>query len=156
MHPFKTKGYLRNQVREGIYISWAVPKDNKLRVRALPDRRQTSESKTHKRIKSLSNKKWFDEECRLKRHEWQKLANKKHRDPLNTTIREQYDHTLAQYKKILNSKKNDHYKCQDFWARKDCSQFQIDGRHQKRRGCSINLGRKLATIFPQSSFKWTS
>ena len=54
---------------EGIYIPWAVPKDNELRVRALPDRRQTSESKTHKRIKSLSNKKWFDEECRLKRHE---------------------------------------------------------------------------------------
>ena len=26
---------------------------------------------------------------------------------MNTTIREQYDHTLAQYKKILNSKKND-------------------------------------------------
>ena len=75
--------------------------------------------KTRKRIKSLSNKKWFDKECRLKRHELRKLANKKHQDPLNTIIREQYHATLyhatlyhatlAQYKKLLNSKKNDHY-----------------------------------------------
>ena len=65
--------------------------------------------KTRKRIKSLSNKKWFDKECRLKRHELRKLANKKHQDPLNTTIREQYHDTLAQYKKLLNSKKNDYY-----------------------------------------------
>ena len=46
--------------------------------------------KTRKRIKSLSNKKRFDKECRLKRHELRKLANKKHQDPLNTIIREQY------------------------------------------------------------------
>ena len=65
--------------------------------------------KTCKRIKSLSNKKWFDKECRLKRHELRKLANKKHQDPLNTIIREQYHDTLAQYKKLLNSKKNDYY-----------------------------------------------
>ena len=64
---------------------------------------------TRKRIKSLSNKKWFDKECRLKRHELRKLANKKHQDPLNTIIREQYHDTLAQYKKLLNSKKNDYY-----------------------------------------------
>ena len=57
-------------------------------------------SKTRKRIKSLSNKKWFDKECRLKRHELRKLANKKHQDPLNTIMREQYHNTLAQYKKI--------------------------------------------------------
>ena len=38
-----------------------------------------------------------------------KLANKKHRDPLNTTIREQYHDTLTQYKKLLNSKQNDYY-----------------------------------------------
>ena len=66
-------------------------------------------AKTRKRIKSLSNKKRFDKECRLKRHELRKLANKKHQDPLNTTIREQYHDTLAQYKKLLNSKKNDYY-----------------------------------------------
>ena len=52
-------------------------------------------AKTRKRIKSLSNKKRFDKECRLKRHELRKLANKKHQDPLNTIIREQYHDTLA-------------------------------------------------------------
>ena len=66
-------------------------------------------AKTRKRIKSLSNKKRFDKECRLKRHELRKLANKKHQDPLNTTIRDQYHDTLAQNKKLLNSKKNDYY-----------------------------------------------
>ena len=38
----------------------------------------------------------------MKRHELRKLANKKHQDPLNTIIREQYHDTLAQYKKLLN------------------------------------------------------
>ena len=65
--------------------------------------------KTSKRIKSLSNKKWFDKECRLKTHALRKLANTKHQDPLNTIIREQYHDTLAQHKKLLNFKKNDFY-----------------------------------------------
>ena len=68
-----------------------------------------SAGNTRKRIKSLSNKKWFDKECRLKRHELRKVANSKHQDPLNTIIREQYHDTLAQYKKLLNSKQNDYY-----------------------------------------------
>ena len=67
------------------------------------------EGKTRKRIKSLSNKKRFDKECRLKRHELRKLANNEHQDPLNTTIREQHHDTLVQYKKLLNSKKNYYY-----------------------------------------------
>ena len=33
--------------------------------------------KSRKRIKTTSNKKWFDRECRLKRHELRKLSNKK-------------------------------------------------------------------------------
>ena len=45
----------------------------------------------------------------MKRHELRKVANNKHQDPLNTIIREQYHDTLAQYKKLLNSKKNDYY-----------------------------------------------
>ena len=65
--------------------------------------------KTRKRIKSLSNKKWFDKECCFKRLELRKLANKKHRDPLDTTVREQYHDTLGQYKKLLNSKESDYY-----------------------------------------------
>ena len=54
------------------------------------------EGKMRKRITSVSNNKWFDKECRLKRHELRKLANKKHQDSLNTIIREQYDDTLTQ------------------------------------------------------------
>ena len=34
--------------------------------------------KRHKRVQSSSNKKWFDKECRFKRHELRKLANQKH------------------------------------------------------------------------------
>ena len=114
---------------------------------------------TRKRIKSLSKKEWFDKKmdrCRLKRHELRKLANKKHQDPLTTTIREQYHHTLAHlYKKLLNSKNNDYYNAKISELEKNCRKFrrenfpampQNDGRHKKRRGCSINLRRKLATI----------
>ena len=64
---------------------------------------KTKAEKTHKRINSLLNKKWFHKESRFKWHESRKLANKKHRDPMNTTIREQYHDTLKQCKKMLNS-----------------------------------------------------
>ena len=63
---------------------------------------------TKKRRHKISfNKKWFDKECRLKRHELRKLANKKHRDPLNFTLREEYHTVLRQYKDLLNHKKNE-------------------------------------------------
>ena len=59
-------------------------------------------TRRHKRTYSRSNKKWFDRECRLKTHELRKLSNEKHRDPLNTTLREKY-HTivLQQYEEII-------------------------------------------------------
>ena len=60
-------------------------------------------------IKSSSNKKCFDKERRLKRHELRKLANLKHRDPLNITLREGYHTVLKQYKSLLTRKKNEHY-----------------------------------------------
>ena len=60
-------------------------------------------------IKSSSNKEWFDKECRLKRHELRKLANLKHRDPLNITLREGYHTVLKQYKSLLTQKKNEYY-----------------------------------------------
>ena len=44
--------------------------------------------KRHKRVQSSSNKKWFDKECRFKRHELRKLANQKHRDPLRVIFSE--------------------------------------------------------------------
>lgn len=48
--------------------------------------------------KYLSTKKWFDKECHLKRHELRKLANKKHQDPLNITLREEYHTVLSSIK----------------------------------------------------------
>ena len=65
--------------------------------------------KRHKRVQSSSNKKWFDKECRFKRHELRKLANQKHRDPLNATLREEYHAVLKQYKTLLNNKRNEYY-----------------------------------------------
>jgi len=56
-------------------------------------------------IKSSSNKKRFDKECRLKRHELRKLANLKHRDPLNITLRQGYHTVLKQYKSVLTQEK---------------------------------------------------
>ena len=41
-------------------------------------------------IEPLSNKKWFDRDYRLKKHELRELSNQKHRDPLNATLREKY------------------------------------------------------------------
>ena len=63
--------------------------------------------KTYKRIKKSSNKKWFDCECRLKRHELRKVSNEKHRDPLNSEVRERYHKTLNDYKKLLDTKKRE-------------------------------------------------
>ena len=61
--------------------------------------------KNRKKLKPLSNKKWFDKECRFKKHELRKISNLKHRDPLNANLREQYQDTLTEYKKLLNKKK---------------------------------------------------
>ena len=65
--------------------------------------------KRHKRVQSSSNKKWFDKECRFKRHELRKLANQKHRDPLNAILRKEYYAVLKQYKILLNNKRNKYY-----------------------------------------------
>ena len=54
-----------------------------------------------RRCKISSNKKWFDKECRYKRHELRKLSDQKHRDPLNSTLREEYHNVLKQYKNLL-------------------------------------------------------
>ena len=68
---------------------------------------KTTKKRWHDKISF--NKKWFDKECRPKRHEQRKLANKKHRDPLNITLREEYLTVLRQYKDLLNHKKNDFF-----------------------------------------------
>ena len=63
--------------------------------------------RSRKRIKKTSNKKWFDHECRTKRHELRKLSNQKHRDPLNPELREGFHKTLHDYKKLLDSKRKE-------------------------------------------------
>ena len=66
--------------------------------------------RSRKRIRITSNKKWFDRECRLKRHELRKLSNQKHRDPLNSVLREKFHKTLNDYKKVLDSKRKEFQK----------------------------------------------
>ena len=61
--------------------------------------------KSRKRVKATSNKKWFDRECRLKRHELRRVSNQKHRDPFNSELREKFNKTLTDYKKLLDSKR---------------------------------------------------
>ena len=63
--------------------------------------------RSRKRIKKTSNKKWFDHECHIKRHELRKLSNQKHRDPLNPELREGFHKTLHDYKKLLDSKRKE-------------------------------------------------
>ena len=45
-------------------------------------------------LNNIANKKWFDKECRIKRHQLRKLANKKHRNPSNNVIRDLYHSAL--------------------------------------------------------------
>jgi hypothetical protein len=61
--------------------------------------------KTRRKINNPMNKKWFDKECRFKRHELRKLANQKHRDPTNLAIRETYHNALKTYKETLKRKR---------------------------------------------------
>ena len=62
-----------------------------------------------RRCKISLNKKWFDKECRYKRHERRKRSNQKHRDPLNNTLREEHHNVLQQYKNLLKHKRNEYY-----------------------------------------------
>ena len=55
-------------------------------------------------VSNPTNKKWFDKECRIKRHAVRKLANSKRRDPLNLNIRATYRETLNDYKQLLKKK----------------------------------------------------
>ncbi|CAB3986903.1 Hypothetical predicted protein [Paramuricea clavata] len=63
-------------------------------------------TKRRSQINNVANKKWFDKNCRLKRHHLRKLANQKHRNPTNTEIRNEYHIALKDYKNTLQIKKN--------------------------------------------------
>ena len=66
--------------------------------------------RSRKRIRITSNKKWFDPKCRLKRHELRQLSNQKHRDPLNSELREKFPKPLNVFKKLLDSKRKEFQK----------------------------------------------
>jgi hypothetical protein len=60
--------------------------------------------KIRRKINNVANKKWFDKECRFKRHELHEIANQKHRDPTNLAVREAYHTALKTYKETLERK----------------------------------------------------
>ena len=76
------------------------------------------------RISNTVKKKWFDKDCRLKRHEVRKLANQKRGDPLNTEIRISYHDTLSEYKNSLRTKQQNYKneKVRQLTESQDCSQ----------------------------------
>jgi uncharacterized membrane protein YgaE (UPF0421/DUF939 family) len=63
-------------------------------------------SKLKRKISNVAQKKWFDKECRMKRHHLRKLSNLKHRHLTNADLREKYHEVLKSYKEILQTKKN--------------------------------------------------
>ena len=76
------------------------------------------------RISNSVKKKWFDKDCRLKKHKVQKLANQKRRDPLNTEIRISYHDTLSEYKNLLGTKQQNYKneKARQLTESQGCSQ----------------------------------
>ena len=62
--------------------------------------------KRRSKITNTVTKKWFDKECRLKRHAVRKLANAKHRDPTNIDIRKLFHQRLKEYQLLIKSKQN--------------------------------------------------
>ena len=62
--------------------------------------------KRRTKLRKVTNKKWFDKDCKIKRSTLRKLSNQKHRDPLNISIRESYHIALREYKQLLTLKQN--------------------------------------------------
>ena len=62
--------------------------------------------KRRSKITNTVTKKWFDKECRLKRHAVRKLANAKHRDPTNIDIRKLFHQRLKENQLLVKSKQN--------------------------------------------------
>ena len=64
-------------------------------------------SKQRRKITNVAQKKWFDIDCRIKRHDLRKLSNLKHRDPTNVKLRKNYHDALKTYKATLQLKKKE-------------------------------------------------
>ena len=94
------------------------------------------EQNTKKRRCKISlNKKWFDKECRYKRHELRKLSNQKHRNPLNSTLRKEYRNVLKQYKNL--------------WNIRETNTIAI-------RSVNLKIRSKIRTAFGTVSSQWTT
>ena len=55
--------------------------------------------------RNKSSKKWFDNDCKLLRRYLKILSNKKHREPFNKELREEYHKTHRDFKKLMKLKK---------------------------------------------------
>jgi hypothetical protein len=90
--------------KEGVNLFASKVED--LIMHAAKKSMKIKKKKYRNKASNVCNKKWFDKECRLQRHSVRRLANQKHRDPLNyTEIRGKYHATLKIYKNTLKCKK---------------------------------------------------
>ena len=87
-------------------IDFAVQKVQAILLEASKRSLKRKVVKRRRRISHVIKKKWFDKECRLKRHEVRKLANLKHRDPMNSNVREEFKDKLKEYRTLLKTKQN--------------------------------------------------
>ena len=62
--------------------------------------------------KTVTDKKWFDTDCKMIRNNIRTLSNQKHRDPQNADLRFRYYETLKLYKRTLRLKKQQYNKQQ--------------------------------------------
>ena len=85
-------------------INAAVSKVENILYSAAKNALKQKNAKLRFRITKHINKKWFDKDCRLKRHQVRKLANLKRKDPLNESIRYEFHKVLKEYRNLLKNK----------------------------------------------------
>ena len=99
----------RQNLSSASFVNTTLGKVENILIAAAKRCLKIRRTKKRRHIEPLSNKKWFDRDCRLKKHELRKLSNQKHRDPLNVTLRKKYHTVLTEYKKLLCKKRAEYY-----------------------------------------------
>lgn len=89
-------------------ISIAVSKVESILCGAAKNSLKRKKVRQRRKVTNNINKKWFDKECRFKRHEVRKLANLKRRDPLNNTVRNMFHSVLKEYRNLLKTKQRNY------------------------------------------------
>ena len=107
INTFITKFYTSN--KDGVNLA---VKDINIIFDRLAVLANLKKSKIYERKNSISNKKWFDKECKDLRRNLRKLSNQKHRDPNNNELRQKYWETHKEYNYIIRAKKTQHIKHQ--------------------------------------------